>query len=69
MNKTRWIACDYKLAFEVEKELIRLHPDAEFIRVDPHQNGLVAQCEIGGRLVDVSREMTAYLDKKLSDGK
>jgi hypothetical protein len=59
------LAYDQELAFEVEKELMRLHPRATRVRVNPCKNGLVAEVEEDGKLIDVGCEMVAYIDKKL----
>ena len=65
MIEVKKLPYDYRLAFEVEKELIRLHPNAGYIRVNPHKNGLVAEVEENGQHLDVSQEMTAYLNREL----
>jgi hypothetical protein len=56
---------DKRLALEVEKELIRLHPLAEYIRVNPSLTGLVAEVRQEGKYLDVGAEMIAFINKKL----
>ena len=66
VNEVKKIPYDYKLAFEVEKELIRTHPNAQYIRVEARGGmGLVATCEEGGTYISVGEEITAYLNRKL----
>ena len=63
--KIKPLQYDYRLAFEVEKELIATHPEAIFVRVDPWRTGLVARVEEKDGLIDVSSEISAYLNRKL----
>jgi hypothetical protein len=65
---------DRYLAFEVEKVLIGLHPNAEYIRVDcgrdggpDGRSGLVAEVIENGHFLDTAREMVEYLDRKLRE--
>lgn len=62
----RKLQYDFRLAFQVEKELIRLHPRAEYIRVEARgEFGLRSTCLENGQYVNVNKEVTAYLNRRI----
>lgn len=60
------ITYDYRLAFAAEKALIAAHPEALYVRVDARPSGLVATVEEKDGPIDVSQELVAFVNHKLS---